>query len=481
MLREKTQTIATLVFACDIALISAAFFGAHWLRNEPLLSLGLFTGTTYPLRLYLPLLPLALFIWAVFLLGSRLYRSHRTIPLGQEIWDLLKINLAAGAAFTLALYLFRLDQHLLATNYLSRAWILLFVGLSFLLLIAEKALIRSLARYLRSRGLNYRGVLIIGAPAIAAKVLDSFERHKYWGYKVVGIALREEAHEGARSLGYPLFDARDLVSLCEDHAVDEIIVTETPSRQENLEHELLRLNERGVIIRFVVNPLPAGIGRLTVANLDGVPLLNLSRTPSNPWGLLLKRALDVFVSLTTLVILSPLLLIIAAIIKLTSPGPALFRQTRVGLNGRSFKILKFRSMYVGAEDQREELEHLNEVGGPVFKVKNDPRLIRGGSFLRRFSLDELPQLWNVLVGDMSLVGPRPPTPDEVVKYEAWQLRRLSMRPGITCLWQVSGRSTVDFNQWMKLDLTYIDNWSPWLDLKILIRTLPAVLSGRGAY
>ncbi len=171
---------------------------------------------------------------------------------------------------------------------------------------------------------------------------------------------------------------------------------------------------------------------------------------------------------------------IALLIKITAGGQVLYRQTRCGLNGRRFTLYKFRTMIEGAEERQRELLHLNEMDGPVFKLKQDPRVTWIGRFLRRFSLDELPQLWNVLRGDMSLVGPRPPIPDEVARYQRWQRRRLSMKPGLTCLWQISGRNQIDFDRWMKLDLEYIDSWSPWLDVKILLKTVPAVLSGRGA-
>ena len=195
----------------------------------------------------------------------------------------------------------------------------------------------------------------------------------------------------------------------------------------------------------------------------------------------LKRVIDVVGSGLGIILLSPLLLFIAVLIRLTSPGPVLYIQKRSGLNGRKFVLYKFRSMYKGAHERLAELAHKNEVSGPIFKIKNDPRITPVGKFLRKFSLDELPQLFNVFAGQMSLVGPRPPLPKEVNQYETWQRRRLSMRPGITCLWQISGRNKIKFDEWMKLDLEYIDNWSLGLDFKILLKTIPAVLFAKGAY
>jgi exopolysaccharide biosynthesis polyprenyl glycosylphosphotransferase len=211
-----------------------------------------------------------------------------------------------------------------------------------------------------------------------------------------------------------------------------------------------------------------------------MPILTYSTTPTNVLQLFAKRAIDVVVSVSLLVIALPVILAIAAAIKVSSGGAVLFRQTRCGLNGRIFTLYKFRTMVEGAEERRRELQHLNEMNGPVFKVRADPRVTVFGRFLRKFSLDELPQLWNVLRGDMSLVGPRPPIPEEVAQYQRWQRRRLSMKPGLTCLWQISGRNELDFDRWMELDLEYIDSWSPMLDLKILVKTIPVVLSGRGA-
>jgi exopolysaccharide biosynthesis polyprenyl glycosylphosphotransferase len=214
--------------------------------------------------------------------------------------------------------------------------------------------------------------------------------------------------------------------------------------------------------------------------LEGVPFVTFTTTPSNDSQLAVKRVLDIALSLLLLTVTAPVMVIASIAIKLSSPGAVLFRQERIGLNGRIFTLYKFRTMIENAHQLRGEVEHLNEMSGPVFKAKSDPRITTVGRILRKFSFDEIPQLWNVVRGDMSLVGPRPPIPEEVDLYQRWQRRRLSMKPGLTCLWQVSGRNDLDFNRWMELDLQYIDNWSPLLDLKILLRTIPAVLSGRGA-
>ena len=223
------------------------------------------------------------------------------------------------------------------------------------------------------------------------------------------------------------------------------------------------------------------IAKATVEIFDSEPVLLVQSGPTEVWPMLVKRFVDFVMSLGFLILLSPILLVIASAIKLSSPGPVLFGQERVGLNKRRFVMLKFRTMVADAEAKLAEIEHLNEASGPVFKIKNDPRITKVGNFLRRTSLDELPQLLSVLKGDMSLVGPRPlPVRDYEGFDQDWHRRRFSVRPGVTCLWQVEGRSSIPFERWMQLDMEYIDQWSLWLDFKILILTIPAVLRGTGA-
>ncbi len=221
--------------------------------------------------------------------------------------------------------------------------------------------------------------------------------------------------------------------------------------------------------------LPGG----RIEEIEGMAVLSLVYGPDRTLGMIAKRAIDVLLALVGLVVLSPVLLLVALVIRLRDGAPVFFRQERVGLHGRPFRVVKFRTMVPDAEEQLVELEGRNEIRGPAFKLTDDPRLTRTGGWLRRTSIDELPQLWNVLRGEMSLVGPRPPLPSEVLDYDIWHRRRLSMQPGITGLWQVAARREADFDRWVRLDLDYIDRWSLWLDLKIMVRTIPAVLAGEG--
>jgi exopolysaccharide biosynthesis polyprenyl glycosylphosphotransferase len=282
-------------------------------------------------------------------------------------------------------------------------------------------------------------------------------------------------------LGLPVLgSADDLPRILQDEVVDEVIFVLSRRQLEEFEESFLLCSELGIRARVALY-FPHMKARVVLEELEGIPLLTFTNTPGAPFPIFVKRLLDLSVSLTGLIVLSPVLLATALLIAVSSRGPVLYRQVRCGLNGRRFTLYKFRTMIEGADAQLDAVAHLNEVSGPAFKARRDPRVTWVGRILRRLSIDELPQLVNVLRGNMSLVGPRPPLPDEVARYERWQLRRLSMKPGLTGLWQVSGRAGLDdFARWIALDLAYIDQWSLWLDLKILLKTIPAVLSARGA-
>jgi len=239
--------------------------------------------------------------------------------------------------------------------------------------------------------------------------------------------------------------------------------------------------EQGITVRVLTNIFDLKIARSSAEELEGDSMITHFTGCAEGWPLLAKRVLDFTISVLGIILLSPLLVVVGALVKLTSPGPVLFVQKRLGLNKRPFDLYKFRTMALDAEERMRQIEHLNEVSGPVFKMKNDPRVTAMGKFLRKTSLDELPQLFNVLKSEMSLVGPRPlPARDYNGFNEDWQRRRFSVRPGVTCLWQIRGRSSIPFQQWMELDLQYIDKWSLWLDFQILMRTIPAVFRGSGA-
>ncbi|HEX7180891.1 MAG TPA: sugar transferase [Thermoanaerobaculia bacterium] len=488
MLKERARILAVTVFTLDLALVSLAFLTAYWVRDAvlPWIAHGTFPGRLYPLEEYFPLLPLALVIWGALLLLSGRYRSHRTVPLLDEAWAIIRVCVMGSVVFTLSLYAARVDEQLLGDDRISRSWLLLFGIFSCLFLLAEKLALRISSRYVRLHGFNYRTVLIVGTGPAALKIAESIHGHRYWGFRILGFVANSNGaggkEDGPRTGRYPVLgEIEDIPRIVENNVVDDVLFAVHRRDLDRLEDLFLSLQEQGIRTRFAMDLFPHTRARVQLEDLDGIPLLSFATTPTSQLQLMAKRVLDVAVASLLLLIGLPLACMIAVAIKITSGGGSvLFRQTRCGLNGRFFTLYKFRTMVEDAEDRRRDLMHLNEMNGPVFKLRSDPRVTWLGRFLRRFSLDELPQFWNVLRGDMSLVGPRPPIPEEVAKYQRWQRRRLAMKPGLTCLWQISGRNELDFDRWMQLDLEYIDSWTPMLDVKILLKTIPAVLSGKGA-
>jgi exopolysaccharide biosynthesis polyprenyl glycosylphosphotransferase len=275
----------------------------------------------------------------------------------------------------------------------------------------------------------------------------------------------------------------ELESLIAQEPVDEVFIALPRDKYGELIETIVHLcEEQGIIVRLQAEMFKLNTARSHVDDLDGMPIVTIRSGPPDSWQLLVKRLFDIGGSALLLLLLTPMFAVVALLIKLTSRGPIFFKQKRVGFNRRYFLLLKFRTMMHDAEQQQHILEPFNEKDGPVFKIKNDPRITAVGKFLRRFSIDELPQLLNVLKGDMSLVGPRPMSLRDVQRIDIrWHKRRFSVKPGITCLWQVNGRSDVSFDYWVRMDLEYIDRWSLGLDMKILIKTIPAVLRGAGAY
>jgi exopolysaccharide biosynthesis polyprenyl glycosylphosphotransferase len=275
----------------------------------------------------------------------------------------------------------------------------------------------------------------------------------------------------------------ELKAVIDTGPVDEVFITLPRDKYGHIVEDIVHLcEEQGIVVRVQPDLFNLRVARWHVDMLDGIPMVTIRSGPMDGWQLVVKRLTDICGSAVLLLGMAPFLLLVACLIKLDSPGPVLFRQERVGLNKRRFDVLKFRTMINGADRQQQQLEYLNEADGPVFKIKDDPRITRVGKYLRRFSIDELPQLLNVLKGEMSLVGPRPLPVRDVERIAVqWHKRRLSMKPGVTCLWQVNGRSDVSFDHWVRMDLEYIDKWSLGLDFKILLKTIPVVLKGAGAY
>jgi exopolysaccharide biosynthesis polyprenyl glycosylphosphotransferase len=358
-------------------------------------------------------------------------------------------------------YLLRLDPPL-SRSFLS----LLFVYSFVLLALFRWTSPQLIGAFQRGFGSPYH-IVIVGGEAKARGLARQLCEGSPFRIEISAMLTEEECR-------------MELPELLARQVVDEVIFDVDSTRLSALEDVFLQCDEQGVRTRVAVDFFPHVNSDMTLDRVGDAPLLTFSAAPLDDVRLLAKRFMDIAVAATALVILSPFLAIIALLIKVTSPGAVIFRQWRCGLNGRRFVMYKFRSMVANADQMKPHLEHLSE-RAVAFKLARDPRVTPIGRWLRKFSIDEFPQLFNVLRGDMSLVGPRPPLPAEVERYERWQRRRLRMRPGLTCLWAVCGRDRIDFNTWMRLDISYIENWSLKLDWSILLRSIPHVLAGRGAH
>jgi len=371
-------------------------------------------------------------------------------------------------------YVLRLD--------LSRFFLGLFSAYAWVLLLLFRLTAGRVVGVIRREFAAPHYVMVVGTGERAIRMAEALELSAEYGVRLRGFLseqLENAPSEIALGSLYKVQPIGELPSILRQHVVDEIIFAVGSESLANLEEVFLLCDEEGVRTRVAVDFFPHVNSTVSLDRFGSTPLLTFTAAPYDEIRLLVKRAIDIAIAAAGLVVLAPFMAAISILIRLTSPGPVIFRQVRCGLNGRRFLFYKFRSMCRNAEELRPALEHLN-TRETVFKIPHDPRLTSIGRYLRKFSIDEWPQLWNVLRGDMSLVGPRPAVPGEVDRYQSWQRRRLRMRPGLTCLWAISGRDNVDFETWMKLDMQYIDNWSLALDWKILLRTIPRVLIGHGA-
>ena len=474
MFDRRSKLLSTVTLLQDLGVTCVAFVVAYELRT--LLVRYLFVGRPiYPFSHYLPLMGVFLLIWAVVGYFSSFYRDL-------ELRNLLRLILGIVSQLAVVLVAVYALLGLLHRTDISRSYVLLIGLVDFVLLLFGRALSYWGVAIVRDRLRRYHYLLLVGCGQRAREMASLIEESRGMGLRLVGFVDTSEAGEAASKLGgYDVYPLERIGNILQNRVVDEVVFAVDLQDLARLEPVMQHCADLGIRTRLQLEFLPPAYSRIYLENFRDVQLLSLSSAPDSELRLFFKRAFDVVLSFAALVILSPLLLAIAAMIKITSPGPVLFRQTRCGLGGRRFTLYKFRSMINDAEQMRAELHQLNELDGPVFKISDDPRITPVGRWLRRFSLDELPQLWNVFRGDMSFVGPRPAVPEEVDQYEDWQRRRLRMRPGLTCTWVLEGRNHLDFKRWMQLDLKYIDNWSLWLDAKIFLRTIPIVLSGRGAY
>ena len=418
-----------------------------------------------------------LVVWQILFSFFGMYRSRRLSNRKREVLDIFKATSIGTSVLWMTSVLFRIEM--ITPSFLGVFW-----SVSTIVIVLSRLSLRFLLSHVRRKGRNLRFLLIVGTNLRAIEVAKRIEAKPELGYRIIGFVDGECIQKRAfQENGYELVAGlKDFPAFLGNHVVDEVMIGLPLASQYYWASRVAAwCEEQGIIVRYLSDIFNLKQDRQEIDNIDQELMSSPYTTPIQGWQTTVKRLLDVVLSLALVLSFSPLFVVIGFLIKITSPGPVFFIQERLGFNKRRIRLIKFRTMVKDSEAKQSELENLNEVSGPVFKIKSDPRITPLGRFLRKTSIDELPQFINVLKGDMSLVGPRPlPVRD----YEGFEQdshrRRFSVRPGITCLWQVNGRSSISFEKWMELDMQYIDQWSLWLDFKILAKTFPAVLIGGGA-
>jgi exopolysaccharide biosynthesis polyprenyl glycosylphosphotransferase len=374
---------------------------------------------------------------------------------------------------------------ILPINMVNYGFLLIFWSSIFVVMLWGRLVLRIVFHRKWQRGKNLRDIIIVGTNKRALGLVQKIESMPELKYRIMGFidTPSPKGNQDFRNSGYPLLASLDdFRFFLNNTAVDEVLIClPMKSYYEQTANIIALCEAQGVTVHLYTELFSLNLARSRIGFFEGLPMIRIATNPLKDWEITAKRLFDLVGSAVLLVLFSPVLLAITLLIKVTSPGPIFYVQKRLGKNKRLFNMYKFRSMVPDADHRQKELEHLNEVKGPAFKIKNDPRITPFGKFIRKNSIDELPQLYNVFKGDMSLVGPRPlPVRDYNNFQEDWHRRRFSVKPGITCLWQVGGRSNLTFNQWMELDMLYIDRCSLWLDIKILLQTVSAVIQNRGA-
>ena len=472
MVEGKKSFLLGIHQVVDLLLVAIAYWLAFWLR-KPAGDIGIS---------YTFLLLLAVICCHVTLRLYRVYDPFGGQMFRQIVYKILKAVPTATAGIVFLMYILHVDN-------VSRLLIGYFAIMLVLLLIAVKAIFFYTYKYNRLRDYVTKTVLIVGSRQRSIDLIKEIKKKSEAGYRIRGCLETVDQQQHVGNLVYgdvTIIGTMDRFSnILLQETVDEVIFALPLKKVKEVEKYILFAENMGVNVRIMpdfqiykIQYHPA-TARLSLDQFLGLPTISLSSTPAHDTALFIKSIIDYVGGALGLVLLSPLFVCIALSIKSSSKGPVLFSQVRSGLNGRQFLLYKFRTMIRDADELKEGLVETNEMDGPVFKIKDDPRITRLGRFLRKTSLDELPQLLNVVMGEMSLVGPRPPLPEEVEQYDLWQRRRLSMKPGMTCIWQVSGRNDISFERWMKMDLEYIDNWSLLLDFKLLLLTLKEIIIGGG--
>lgn len=476
MFERYRRSLSIVLAITDVLLINAAFAIAYWLRYRLQWFASVDAAYMVPLQSFIPVsLSLTVLLLGIYRL-SGVYAQPRGASWFDEVYRLI-----TGTATGIIVMVFAIVVFFRPLFY-SRL-IFLYSGILIVILLG---MIRLLARFaqsrLRRKGLGVDRLLIVGAGEVGRAVMRNIVAQPALGYHIVGF-VDDDPEKGSTDIGRfrALGSTANIPRMAKELAIDEVIITLPWMYHRKIVSIIAQCERQHVGVRIVPDVFQMTLGHVDTEDLGGIPVIGVRSVSISQGQMMLKRVADLVVASLGIVLLSPLFLLIGVLIKLNSAGPVIFKQIRVGKGERLFAVYKFRSMRQGADEEKDLYLDQNEASGPLFKMKNDPRITAVGRLLRRTSLDELPQLFNVLMGHMSLVGPRPAPPSEVQRYQAWHKRRLEVAPGMTGLWQVSGRSELTFDEMVLLDLYYIENWSPLLDLMILIRTAPQLVLGHGAY
>ncbi len=467
---EKSREISRLLFLLDILLNLLVLILVFDVRQF----LGLESSSS--LAAHVALLPILGVPMGYFLVRFGAYQGLRIVSLFRYAFIVLK-------AFSIGLVVLLAILFFLKVDFVSRFFLVQYSVLSILLMVIVRGgLIWWYFRRSVQKGENYLKVLIIGTGRRALRLTEMLNSHNEWGIHILGYVDTDSTQQDQKLVdGKVLGSVDEIENVLVSQVVDEVILAVPRSSLSYMEDIVSACEEQGVRFRFMADVFDLQVARMQMVEMDGIPLLTFDPVAQNEYMLLVKRLMDLTLVLLCMPLILPIMAMIALAIKIDDGGPVFFMQERVGLRKRLFPMMKFRSMVVDAEAKLKEIEHLNEAEGPNFKIARDPRITRVGNFIRKTSLDELPQLLNVIRGHMSLVGPRPMSQRDVELFDRGiQRKRFSVKPGLTCIWQISGRSNLSFEKWLELDLKYIDEWNLWMDLKILFKTIPVVLKGSGA-
>lgn len=475
MKQDIRRWMPWVTLVIDVLLINVAFLIAYWLRYDLQLFRSVDPANNVPYSVYLPLVAL---LTVVLILANRregAYDIRRGHPFFDDIYGILNATTTAIMMLVVLVFFYR-------RLFYSRI-IFIYAGLMIFLLLSLARLVRHLVlTRLRQAGQGVDRVLIIGAGEVGRTVIRNLIAQPDLGYRVIGF-LDDDPVKSTTDLGpiKALGSIDNLPEALRENAIDQVIITLPWQYHRKVVRLVTESEQAGVRARVVPDLFQLSLGGADVEAINGIPLISVKQTALTGWNLTLKRITDITIAGLAVVMLAPVWLLTALAIKLDSRGPVFFRQPRAGRLGKPFTVYKFRSMHQDAETQLEKLRKQNEVSGPMFKIREDPRRTRVGRFIRKTSIDELPQFINVLRGEMSVVGPRPALLSEVAQYQDWHRKRLEVQPGITGLWQVSGRSDLTFDEMVMLDIYYAENWSLGMDIRIVFRTVPQALFGDGAY